>query len=503
MKKLILLLVAILTMTFALSGCKDGVSPLSNVEGEVNELSNGTFAVEKGDYLYFVNGIGDSKANNEMGNVEKGALLRVKISEIGKDGANVETVIPKLMNTGSFVSGIYIFGDTVYYATPYDGKDKTSTVRNDYTEFRTFDLKTAKSGEILYETKTVSKYSFVSVGGNVYLTYQTTHTDGDDKEVKTYNVYDMKGEKVFSVDGYGELLVPANNVGKVYYTKTAYSQELKQDEDFNEIYEYVVGSKQASVVFSGCGTNALIRDGRNTDDYKAKILPYSDTMGVKTTLIKNTGSLLVFKIASNDINLSSYYYALDLTKQAVKSNLVMLGESNTYTDAAITVNSYYKSISEIYYVENSTYLKGLVKFNYENKSDAFHGRELVSSDAEGYNIAYEQGGYLYLNGTEGDYYRINLQDKELKKINAVGAKSLTDWFAPRVIGDKFVCVYAETIYQNYLYAIDMADETHLDTYEELDRAKVLTLSKTIVGKMTEADKTSFETQVDTDYPEEE
>ena len=116
MKKLLLLLVAILTMSFALSGCSEKVAPLSNVGGDVKS-GNGTFAVEKGDYVYFVNGVGDMTASNKMGDVEKGALVRVKTADIGKEGATVETVIPKFVNTGSAVSGIYIYGDVVYYAT--------------------------------------------------------------------------------------------------------------------------------------------------------------------------------------------------------------------------------------------------------------------------------------------------------------------------------------------------------------------------------------------------
>ncbi len=501
MKKLILLLVAILAMTFTLAGCSDDVTPLKNVEGQVKS-GNGTFAVEKGDYLYFVNGIGDSKGVNEMGKVEKGALLRVKTSEIGNENAKVETVIPKLVTTGSFVGGVYVYGDTVYYGTPYDGKDKTSTVRNDYTEFRTFDLKTGKSTEILYESKTVSKYSFTEVNSKVYLTYQTTETV-DGEEVKTFKVYNAKGSSVFSVSGYSELLTASDNSSKVFYTKTAYSEELKQDEAFNEVYEYVIGNESANVILSGCGENSLIRDGRNNAQYKAKILKYSDLAGVKVTLIKNTGSLLIFKIKSNDVNLSSYYFALDLTKAVSNENPVELCESNEYSDVAITANSYYKSLEEIYYVENSNYLKGLVKFNYKERNNAFYGRKLISSDAAGYNIAYEQANYLYLNGTEGDYYRINLGGEELVKINAIGAKALTDWFAPRVVGDKFICVYSDTMYQSYLYSIDMTDTTHVEEYEELDREKVLAISKTLVGKMTDSDKSAFESQLDSSYPEEE
>lgn len=506
MKKLLLLLIAILTMSFALTGCGEDVTPLSNVGGDVKS-GNGTFAVEKGDYVYFVNGIGDMTQSNKMGEVVKGALVRVKTTDIGKEDAKIETVIPKFVNTSSAISGVYIYGDTVYYATPYDGKDKTGEVRRDYTDFRTFDLKTGKSTQILFESKTVNKYKYVSNSNGVFLMYDVTETV-DEKEVKTFNVYKTNGDKVFSVDGYGELLMADDNSDKAFYTKTAYSEELEQDENFTEVYMYTAGASQAEVVFSGCGENAKLRDGRNTADYTAKILKYSDLSGVKVALIKNTGKILVMKVTSNDANLSAYYFGLTIADGVKVSSLKELGVSDEYLDAAITANSYYKSLNEIYYIENTTNLKGLVKFNYENLSDVYHGRTQISDDANGYNIAFEQDGYLYISGTANDYYRIKLDGaNKLKKINSANVNSLTSWFVPRVIGNKFICTYSDSLFQSYVFAIDIENadnddyQDYIDEYATLDREKVLNLNKTLLGKKNDPDKTFFETLLDATYPE--
>ncbi|MBR2322668.1 MAG: hypothetical protein IKA54_03640 [Clostridia bacterium] len=506
MKKLLLLLIAILTMSFALTGCGEDVTPLSNVGGDVKS-GNGTFAVEKGDYVYFVNGIGDMTQSNKMGEVVKGALVRVKTTDIGKEDAKIETVIPKFVNTSSAISGVYIYGDTVYYATPYDGKDKTGEVRRDYTDFRTFDLKTGKSTQILFESKTVNKYKYVSNSNGVFLMYDVTETV-DEKEVKTFNVYKTNGDKVFSVDGYGELLMADDNSDKAFYTKTAYSEELEQDENFTEVYMYTAGASQAEVVFSGCGENAKLRDGRNSADYTAKILKYSDLSGVKVTLIKNTGKILVMKVTSNDANLSAYYFGLTIADGVKVSSLKELGVSDEYLDAAITANSYYKSLNEIYYIENTTNLKGLVKFNYENLSDVYHGRTQISDDANGYNIAFEQDGYLYISGTANDYYRIKLDGaNKLKKINSANVNSLTSWFVPRVIGNKFICTYSDSLFQSYVFAIDIENadnddyQDYIDEYATLDREKVLNLNKTLLGIKNDPDKTFFETLLDSTYPE--
>ena len=500
MKKLLLVLIAILTLSFTLTGCSEDLKPVANYQGEVKS-GNGSFAVEKGQYVYFVNGIGDMTASNKMGDVTKGALVRVKTADIGTDNANVEVVIPKFANTSSAVSGFYIYGDTVYYATPYDGKDKSGKIRSDYTDFRTFELSTGKSSQILFESKTVSDYKFLKNSNGVFLTYETTETV-DGKEAKVFNVYNTSGTKVFSVDKYTSLLTADNNSDKIFYTKMAYSQELEQDEAFAEVFSYTLGASSAEVVFTGCGENARTRDGRNNTAYIDKTLKYSALAGSQPTLIKNTGELLIMKVAANDANLSSYYFGIDLKGELTVANLKELGISNTYTDAAITANSYYERLDSIYYVEDSTNLKGLVKFNYSGVNNYFHGREQVCDEVAGYNIAFAQEGFLYLSGTASDYYRINLKDKKLSRITGASVKSLTEWFIPRVIGNNFICAYSDAIFQNYVYSIDMTkvNDDYIKDYKDLDRDDVINLNKTMLGKKAEGDASAFGTLLDTSYP---
>lgn len=536
MKKFLALLISILTLSLCLTGC-DGVKPVTGYQGAVNESTNGTFAVEKGAYLYFVNGIGDMTGDNTMGKVEKGALLRVKLDDIGKDTATYEMVIPKLMNTASANSGVYIFGDTVYYGTPYDGKDKTSTVRSDFTDFRTFDLATAKSKRIVFETKTVKRYSFLQKGNEVYLAYEINYTEGS-ATVSAFKVYNAKtGKEVFSVDGYKNLLADDKS-GKVFYSKVAHNEQLEQDEAFDEIYYYNVGDTESELLFSGCGSNGLGYDDRSEDSYKKKILPYSDFSGLTVTLIKNTGSLFVFKVSAIDQNYGNAYYfgletsnidltKLDLTK-AVKevadteNPLVEMGMTDAFIDSALTANAIYKSLKEVYYVENSNYLKGLVKFDYTELNSFSHGRTLIANNDEGLNISFVDDSfeYIYLATTAGVYSRIKLDGSqtELKKITPVESKSVTAWFAPRVIGNNFICVFSGDFYKDYVYAIDISkidDETiadgeektkyeqYLEKHKTATRESILELHATLFGKMTEADKDAFTTKLDKDYPVEE
>lgn len=513
MKRIIALIIAVLTMAFALTACGENVKPVSNVGGEVKS-GNGTFAVEKGDYLYFVNGIGSSTGTNKMGEVEKGALVRVKTEDVGKAGVEAEVVIPKLMNTGSATNGVFIFGDVVYYATPYDGKDKTSTVRYDYTDFRTFDLKTAKSERLFYESTTVNSYQFVKSGSDIYVMYECKETV-DSTETTSFKVYNLKGDLVYSVDGYVSLSI-ASDANRIFFNKIAYSEELEQDENFYEIYTYVVGESEAQLVYSGCGKNAIMRDGRDKEEYDSKrIKEFTDLSGLTFEIVKYTGNLLVFKAKTiGDVNTATYYLAADLSKELTVENLIYVGRANDFLDVAITSKSHFVALNEIYYIESSdkTSLKGLVKFDYTkaNDSDKKFGRTLIAADASSYNIAFIQDGYAYLNGSSGDYYRIKLDGSqtECKKISGIKSKSITEWFIPRVVNGKFISVLGDSIYQSYLFAVDMANidseeyEEYLDKYSELSRELVQEIKGSILGKMSASDLEAFNTQLDKDYPEE-
>jgi len=510
MKRLLILLIAILTLSFCLTGCNDKkIDPLADVGGSVVAESNGTFAVEKGNYLYFINGIGDSKQSNNMGDVTKGALCRVHLDNVGKNDAKFEVVIPKLMTVGSASNGVFVYGDTVYYATPYSEKDKTGAVRNDYTEFRYFDLKTANSKSICYETNSVNAYYFVQNGNSVYLAYEYT-TTVEDAEKKFFRVLNSKGEEVKKIENYTGLSVATDNSGKVFFVKKAFSKDLDQEEAFSEVYSYDIGGSE-QLVFSGCGTNGLTRDkaDRDTAEYKAKILKYSDFSGATVSIIKNTGSILVMKVTGVDsIYSGSYYFGLNISDGITVANLKEMGRSNTYIDNALTATAYYKSLNEIYYVENTDYLKGLVKFDYNKLADATHGRQLVNKDAAEKNIAFVKDGYMYFSSTAGSYYRLNLETAgaELRQINGVPAKSTTDWLLPRVVNDKFICVLSDAIFGSYVYSIDMKDieteeyKENLEKLSTLDREKVLAVNGALVGIKTEADKTSFSEKLDKDYP---
>ena len=96
-KKAICVAAAAALAVTALAGC--GGSYSTDVPGEDifqgDVTSNGGFVVEKGNYIYFINGAEEYTASNEYGEVVKGALMRISRTDLlAGNYENVVTVVP-------------------------------------------------------------------------------------------------------------------------------------------------------------------------------------------------------------------------------------------------------------------------------------------------------------------------------------------------------------------------------------------------------------------------
>lgn len=168
----------------ALAGCSaDSYSPkrlTGNTSGQA--VSNGGFAVEKGDYVYFINGSEEYTAKNTLGQVTKGALMRISKTDLADEKyENTETVVPSLFVAQDFTSGIYLYGDYVYYASPTTEKNRDGSVANSHLSFHKAKLdgssneKEIKDYFFRLETNSAT-YRFVEVDGVVYCLYVTDST---------------------------------------------------------------------------------------------------------------------------------------------------------------------------------------------------------------------------------------------------------------------------------------------------------------------------------------
>ena len=511
MKKLLITIISVIMAITMLSGC---AKPLENVGGDVIS-GNGTFLVEKGDYVYFVNGKESVDASNKYGEVEKGALMRVKRTDLANPSqATPETVVSKVLISESYASGVYFYGDYVFYGTPSVRKDKKGNVLYTQTQFFKYDLTKGKedSSHIAISKDDANEYAFIENDGEVYLVIVDTVTSGETttKTLITYNAITKKqvgeGIKV------NEIILPRDGSKTIYYTAFDYDEINEVDEAFQSIYSYTVGDENGVKILSGASVSKLPTDVQNAgNNYK----------GYTFSLIKNTGKYLVYLKTAIDTTSggSNEYCYIDFGDSNKANKLVY---KNKYSENAIKSTSYFgESLKDIYYVDSSSELSGLVKFDYTKLDDADmkNGRELISKDCANLTLQFVQDGYAYLVSSEGIYSRCKLVggDGKAYQINAVAMASSTSWYNARVIGNYFIGSYTGDFYKNYVYVIDMTNietpalegedksayQTNLEKLAIESRETVTALKATQIGVMTKSDSNYFNTTLDNKYPKEE
>ena len=92
---------ALTAASLTMAGCSSsytGETLGGDISGTV--VSNGGFVVEKGDYVYFINGSETYTAENVYGKVEKGSLMRIKKSDLDAGNyENTDVVVPLLISS--------------------------------------------------------------------------------------------------------------------------------------------------------------------------------------------------------------------------------------------------------------------------------------------------------------------------------------------------------------------------------------------------------------------
>ena len=513
MKKLIITILTIVLAMCAFTGCTNS-KPLTGVEG--TPYNNGSFLVEKGDYVYFINGKEAVTASNKSGKVEKGSLLRVKKEDLGKKDASVETVISKLLISANYTTGFYMYGNCVYYVTPSTEKDKAGNVLNTHNEFYCYDMTKGKNvgGMILRLENNNYEYRFIEVDGVVYLATTVSSVDENSVTLTKLVVYNTStGDCIFTSNNYSSLIMPEDNSNVIFYTQKGITKALDDaEQDFEELYRYEVGNTEATLELSGAGYADLSFDDR-ANTLNGKLVEECGTNGVTFTLIKHTGKILVYKTNKLDAdNNGSYFYGATSSDNFTAKT--KLGASNEYIALAMAKTSHFESLNEVYYVESGDgFITALMRFDYTKQNDVnmLNGRTIVCEDVENMSISFVKDGYIYLtNASEGIYYRCALTatDATPDKINAIPMQTATDWFVPTVIGNYFIGSYSANYYANYVYTIDISKlgtedyEEYLEKYEEENRENILELQGTLLGKYSTEEATTLQELLDSNYPEE-
>lgn len=162
--------------TFALASCGSRFTAPTGLPEKYEEVtSNGGFVVSVGNYYYFINGMETYTSDNTYGKPVKGALMRVKKSELAENKS--ETVIPSLMVAGDTTAGIYVYGDRVYYATPTNIKNTAGVVENTYLDFASAKLDGTDIKTHFRLATNTTPFRYVELDGTVYVLYVEGSSD--------------------------------------------------------------------------------------------------------------------------------------------------------------------------------------------------------------------------------------------------------------------------------------------------------------------------------------
>ncbi|MBO5239953.1 MAG: hypothetical protein J6B56_00845 [Clostridia bacterium] len=232
----------------ALASC-NGAYAGNKLEDYVSEAavaSNGGFAVEKGDFVYFINGLEDYSEPNVYGDVVKGSLMRIKKADLNAGNyENVKTVVPMLFVAQNFDAGIYIYGDYVYYATPTTDKNMDGEVEYSWIDFKRAKLDGTEAMKDYYFrlSSNSSNYRFVEEDGVVYCLYE------EGGYLKSYDTKDKVSRVLAKADSYYyDTSDPTNP--NVYYTM---SVVVDGDTDnsttaaYNQLYSVNAAARVESV----------------------------------------------------------------------------------------------------------------------------------------------------------------------------------------------------------------------------------------------------------------
>ncbi len=258
MKRFAILAMAAVTALGALAMTACGtefVHPTGIPEGAIS--SNGGFVVEKGDYVYFTNGMEDNGAPNQYGEPVKGALMRMKKSDALAGNDTAEIVVPYVMYAEDYTSGFYIYGDRVYFATMNNLRNNEGVIDTEKLMFKSAKLDGSDVQDYFTIEANDSVYRYVEDGDAVYLMYMqgadihsyntATRVDtllakdtsaalfGDDDKTLPYAYYTMDVTENIDTDYATQLSY--NQIYRVRASATQAPYEYDFDEEYVKEYE--------------------------------------------------------------------------------------------------------------------------------------------------------------------------------------------------------------------------------------------------------------------------
>lgn len=403
---------ALCVSAFAMGACDYKQESMGGPATTAAVSSQGGWVVEKGGYVYFINGAaieqtddaGNTVYDNEFGNAVKGSLCRITKADLDAGNYSAAKVIVPLIVAGkNYDAGIFVYGDYVYYATPSTATNLQGVMESSAIEFKRSKLDGSETMKDYFFRSTTDSvdFRFVEVGGKVYCLH---NADGN---LYSYSVEDKKDTLL--VKGIGEYLFNEVEASDpyVYYTMSVTAdvdQEHSTSQSYNQIYrvraDAAYSLKNGTLTATGDGYSYSYQfdvdslsaiadkndrdfDKNDVEDYPYVNLGQAVLDGIGTGNVK-TMQTVADSVATAD-SVDGYTYALlDYSGDGIyytRTNVTALGEGAT-----------------TYYLANSSISKDAIANNGQTKNDLI-GKADTKATADSYFYQDEAGHhYFYTSG---------------------------------------------------------------------------------------------------------
>ena len=403
MKKFFISLVTILcACTFVLVGCGSKGLKDNPATGDT-VIGNGGYVVQKGDYVYFVNGyvndyqdeLTDYKKDNVEGKVTYGAIYRTKLNNgnLVKDEkgflTNTECVVSKVV--GYENGGFYIVGDYIYYATPYMQKNANGVLQNDRISINRININgtsnkqmfvtDADASDVSWSLKVINEKAYVIVKETV------TTDEASQKVIKSIADNGKKFPVTTVVKDYSEVVISEDvNLSQeyIYYTRSV------NDDDPSSLYTSGNLVCKASLI-SG-GETAYQLDAVST---------------FKLCGLEN-GKLYMTKASTNNI---TCLYAYDANVDLRNQTPVQLS-NHEYSSYYVLKDVNYSVIA----VDSDNNLKQI-----SNVKGSFNVEDIASGISEVISV---YDGYVYYNSSSA-LRRVDISTGDSEEVTLAGELNKT------------------------------------------------------------------------------
>ena len=435
-KKLLAVIALVIASIFVFAGCSGddyAFDALTNNPSATDAVqSNGGSFVQKGEYSYFVNGAEDGGDTNTFGTYHKGSIVRVKTSDLTKKDRVVETVVPKIIYAEEAnSSGLYIFGDKIYYTTPNTGKDAQGNVQMQKLDFMMVNLDGTGTKLVATIDDNTQAFRFVEKAGKVYLLYVgTADITVNDEKTSTTAIYQVECEskqQTLVADNVDTVVFDTYaNSASVAYTQKVVSNDNTDNKEvietaYNNLYQFVAGSEKATLIKQGLDA---------TNKTAAKFTPVA--------------------LANNVVYYNSAVDGLGYNKSFNKYNGTSIKLANNAYDNAFVLSDNVILSQIDGYITKVTFVEGQMPT-----------QQKICAQAEDMEFEYATSNHVYFSLTESyTLHRADMSKGELVEAEQViiGRMQSTLWasYDFAVIGNQLFAFYFndadEITYTNYLYA---------------------------------------------------